>query len=115
MENLKREIKDTKGCGKRHDASCLTPRRVSGLTSRAQWPKVKLGEIGRVAMCKRVLNRETADTGEIPFFKIGTFGKKANAFITRDKFEYYRAHYSYPKKGNVLISAPGFTENVEKS
>ena len=87
--------------------SSLTPLRVSGLTSRAQWPKVKLGEIGRVAMCKRVLNRETADTGEIPFFKIGTFGKKANAFITRDKFEYYRTHYAYPKKGNVLISAAG--------
>jgi type I restriction enzyme S subunit len=58
-------------------------------------------------MCKRVLNRETADTGEIPFFKIGTFGKKANAFITRDRFEYYRTHYAYPKKGNVLISAAG--------
>ena len=82
---------------------------VSRLTSHAPtpWPKVRLGEIGRVAMCKRVLNRETADTGDIPFFKIGTFGKKANAFITRDKFEYYRTHYAYPKKGNVLISAAG--------
>ena len=109
MEDLKHEIKDTKGCGKRCHASRLASKtpRSSGLTSHAQWPKVKLGEIGRVAMCKRVLNRETADTGEIPFFKIGTFGKKANAFITRDKFEYYRTHYSYPQKGNVLISAAG--------
>ena len=82
---------------------------ASRLTSHAPtpWPKVRLGEIGRVAMCKRVLNSETAATGEIPFFKIGTFGKKANAFITRDKFEYYRTHYAYPKKGNVLISAAG--------
>ncbi len=109
MENLKHEIKDTKGCDERRHVSCLTSPVVSRLTSHAPtpWPKVKLGEIGRVAMCKRVLNRETADTGEIPFFKIGTFGKKANAFITRDKFEYYRTHYSYPQKGNVLISAAG--------
>ena len=107
MKIVEREIKGRKGCDKRHDVSCRMPHRASGLTSRAPWPKVKLGEIGRVAMCKRVLNRETADTGEIPFFKIGTFGKKANAFITRDKFEYYRTHYSYPKKGNVLISAAG--------
>lgn len=88
----------------------IVSRRAAGgteVSTRAPWPKVKLGEIGRVAMCKRVLNRETTDTGEIPFFKIGTFGKKANAFITRDKFEYYRTHYSYPKKGNVLISAAG--------
>ena len=35
MENLKHEIKDTKGCGKRCHASRLMPPRVSGLTSRA--------------------------------------------------------------------------------
>ena len=44
MENLKHEIKDTKGCGKRCHASRLMPPRVSGLTSHAQWPKVKLGD-----------------------------------------------------------------------
>lgn len=110
---MRRETLDARMMGARRETideshvSRLTPPGVSGLTSRASWPKVKLGEIGRVAMCKRVLNRETADTGEIPFFKIGTFGKKANAFITRDKFEYYRTHYAYPKKGNVLISAAG--------
>jgi len=74
---------------------------------RVPWPKVKLGDIGRVAMCKRILKCETTDTGEIPFFKIGTFGKTADAFIAKDRFEYYRAHYSYPKKGSVLISAAG--------
>ena len=45
MENIKREIKGTKGCGKRCHASRLMPPRVSGLTSRAPWPKVKLGEV----------------------------------------------------------------------
>ena len=45
MENLKHVIKDTKGCGKRCHASRLMPPRVSGLTSRAPWPKVKLGEV----------------------------------------------------------------------
>lgn len=87
--------------------SRLPSLRASRPASHAPWPKVKLGEIGRVAMCKRILKCETADTGDIPFFKIGTFGKRADAFIARDRFEYYRTHYSYPKKGNVLISAAG--------
>ena len=43
----------------------------------------------------------------IPFFKIGTFGNVADVFITKKKFEEYKAKYSYPKKGDVLISAAG--------
>ena len=41
-----------------------------------------LGEIGRVCMCKRIMKNETSPSGEIPFYKIGTFGKKADAFIS---------------------------------
>lgn len=66
-----------------------------------------LGEIGEVRMCKRILKEQTADTGEIPFYKIGTFGKEANAFISRELFNEYKSKYSYPKKGNILISASG--------
>lgn len=66
-----------------------------------------LGDIGRVAMCKRVFKNETSDAGDIPFFKIGTFGGEPDAYISRDLFDSYRAKYSFPKPGDVLISAAG--------
>ena len=66
-----------------------------------------LGEIGDVCMCKRIMKDQTSDNGEIPFYKIGTFGSKADAFITRELFEEYKSKYSYPKLGEILISASG--------
>ncbi len=45
--------------------------------------------------------------GEIPFYKIGTFGKNADSFISKDLFNEYKEKYSYPKKGEILISASG--------
>ncbi|RBQ01709.1 restriction endonuclease subunit S [Pedobacter miscanthi] len=58
-------------------------------------------------MCKRIFNDETSAEGEIPFFKIGSFGKKPDAFISRTKYLDYKERFSYPKKGDVLISAAG--------
>lgn len=85
-----------------------TPPTVSrSVAAAAPWPKVRLGEIGRIAMCKRILKGETTPQGDIPFFKIGTFGKEADAFISKSKFEHFSKLYSYPKKGSVLISAAG--------
>lgn len=69
--------------------------------------KVELQTVGKVSMCKRILKSETSDTGDIPFYKIGTFGGKANAYISRKTFETYKHKYSFPKKGDVLISASG--------
>ena len=66
-----------------------------------------LGEIGEVCMCKRIMKDQTATSGEIPFFKIGTFGGQADAYISRDLFEDYKARFSFPKKGEILISAAG--------
>ncbi|OUN38968.1 restriction endonuclease subunit S [Faecalibacterium sp. An77] len=66
-----------------------------------------LGDIGKVSMCKRIMKAETSSQGEVPFFKIGTFGKEPDAYITREKFEEYCEKYSFPKKGDVLISAAG--------
>lgn len=71
------------------------------------WEKKKLGDIGDVKMCRRIFNDETLSEGDIPFFKIGSFGKVADAFITKELFLEYREKFSYPKKGNVLISAAG--------
>lgn len=58
-------------------------------------------------MCKRILKEQTLADGEIPFYKIGTFGKAPNAYISRKLFNEYREKYSYPKVGDVLISASG--------
>ena len=66
-----------------------------------------LGEVGKVRMCKRVLKHQTSDSGDIPFYKIGTFGKEPNAYINQDLFNEYKTKYSYPKRGEVLISASG--------
>lgn len=83
----------------------LNFKELSGGGYEVKWKT--LGEIGEVRMCKRILKEQTADTGEIPFYKIGTFGKEANAFISRELFNEYKSKYSYPKKGNILISASG--------
>ena len=67
----------------------------------------KLGEVGKVSMCKRILKNQTSDDGEIPFYKIGTFGKVATSYISRELFEEYKLRFSYPKLGDILISASG--------
>ncbi len=71
------------------------------------WQKVRLGDIGKPCMCKRVMKHQTTRYGEIPFYKIGTFGNTADAFISKKLFLEYRTKYSFPKKGDILISASG--------
>ena len=73
--------------------------------SEVEWKT--LGEIGEVRMCKRILKSQTTSDGEIPFYKIGTFGKKPDAYISRKLFDEFKEKYSYPKVGEVLISASG--------
>ena len=71
------------------------------------WEQRKLGEIGSVSMCRRIFKEQTSETGDIPFYKIGTFGAEPDAFISRDLFEEYKSKYPYPQKGDILISASG--------
>ena len=66
-----------------------------------------LGDIGKVSMCKRIMKNETSSDGDVPFYKIGTFGKEPDAYISFETFEKYRTNYSYPNKGDILISAAG--------
>ncbi|HHE9975510.1 TPA: restriction endonuclease subunit S [Haemophilus influenzae] len=68
---------------------------------------IELGDVGPVRMCKRILKNQTASSGDIPFYKIGTFGKKPDAYISNALFQEYKQKYSYPKKGDILISASG--------
>ena len=71
------------------------------------WKDFTLGDIGDVKMCKRIFNEETSPLGEVPFFKIGSFGKEADAFISRSQYIDYKKRFSYPDKGDILISAAG--------
>lgn len=66
-----------------------------------------MGDIGSVAMCKRIFKEQTKENGEVPFFKIGTFGGQADAYISRELFDEYKSKYPYPQKGDILISASG--------
>jgi restriction endonuclease S subunit len=74
---------------------------------REGWEIKTLGDIGKVSMCKRILKNQTLPNGDIPFYKIGTFGKIPNAFISKVVHEEYLSKYSFPKKGDILLSASG--------
>lgn len=79
--------------------------RFKGFTGK--WKNKTLGDLGRVEMCRRIFKEQTQPSGEIPFFKIGTFGQEPDAFISSELFEEYRQKYPYPKQGDILISAAG--------
>lgn len=71
------------------------------------WEEKTIGEIGNPKMCKRIFKEQTTTVGDIPFYKIGTFGKEPDAYISKEIYDEFRAKYSFPKKGDVLISASG--------
>ena len=79
--------------------------RFKGFTD--AWEQRKFGDVGTVAMCKRIFKEETSENGEVPFYKIGTFGGEPDAYISREVYEKYKTMYPYPKKGDILISASG--------
>ncbi len=81
--------------------------RMDALMLPLNWQRVRLGDIGKPCMCKRVIKHQTTRYGEIPFYKIGTFGNTADAFISKKLFLEYKTKYSFPKKGDILISASG--------
>ena len=58
-------------------------------------------------MCKRIFKEETTVEGDIPFYKIGTFGREPDSFISRELFEDYKSRFSYPEAGAILLSASG--------
>lgn len=71
------------------------------------WKDASLGELAEIRMCKRIFSEQTNPTGDIPFFKIGTFGRAPDAFISGNLYREYKRKYSFPKKGDVLLSAAG--------
>ncbi|WP_165381736.1 restriction endonuclease subunit S [Avibacterium paragallinarum] len=69
--------------------------------------RFKINELSNILMCRRVMKHQTNSVSGVPFYKIGTFGSKVNAFISLELYEEYKEKYPYPKKGQVLISAAG--------
>lgn len=83
-----------------------TPKiRFKGFTD--PWEQRKFGDVGSVAMCKRIFKEQTSDEGDVPFYKIGTFGGEPDAYISQELFDEYKAKYPFPNKGDILISASG--------
>ena len=79
--------------------------RFAGFTD--AWEQRKLGELGIVSMCKRIFKEQTTEEGDVPFYKIGTFGGTADAYISRELYDEFRTKYPYPQTGDILISASG--------
>lgn len=69
--------------------------------------ELTFGDLGSVRMCKRIFKEETAGVGDVPFFKIGTFGSIPDAYISQATFESYKSRYPFPRAGSVLLSAAG--------
>ena len=58
-------------------------------------------------MCKRIFKEQTMPIGDVPFYKIGTFGGQADAYIDENLYHEYKNKYSFPLKGEILISCSG--------
>ena len=58
-------------------------------------------------MNRRIFKEQTSEIGDVPFFKIGTFGGQPDAFISRELYKEYKEKYPYPEIGDILISASG--------
>lgn len=87
------------------EGETVPKRRFKGFEG--EWDKNKLGDFGSVEMNKRIFKWQTTEFGDVPFYKIGTFGKKPDAFISNELFNEYKQKFPYPQKGDLLISASG--------
>lgn len=76
------------------------------------WKPKKLKDLGYIQMCRRIFQYQTKSYGAIPFYKISTFGKRADSYISQELYEKYRTLYPYPEKGDILISAAGTVGKV---
>ena len=74
-----------------------------------EWERKKLENIGEPLMCKRIFKSQIITNSEnaVPFYKIGTFGRVADSYISYELYNEYKGKYSFPNKGEILISASG--------
>ena len=74
---------------------------------RGEWEKIRLGDNCNILMCKRIMAVQTNTASGVPFYKIGTIGEKADAYISKELFDEYKKKYSFPRKGEVMITCAG--------
>lgn len=72
-----------------------------------EWNTLALGDLGKVATNKRVFIHQTTSIGDVPFYKIGTFGREPKLFISQSLFDTYKERFPYPEKSDLLISVIG--------
>ncbi len=72
-----------------------------------EWKRLSLGELGSVATNKRIFIHQTSLIGDVPFYKIGSFGREPKLFISQELFEDYKKRYPFPQKGDLLFSVIG--------
>ncbi|WP_301213670.1 restriction endonuclease subunit S, partial [uncultured Alistipes sp.] len=72
-----------------------------------EWEKCSLGEQCSILMCKRILAAQTNQESGVPFYKIGTIGNTPNAYISKELFDSYKYKYSFPRKGEIMITCAG--------
>ncbi|MBL9117888.1 MAG: restriction endonuclease subunit S [Verrucomicrobiaceae bacterium] len=72
-----------------------------------EWEVKTLGELGRVATTKRIFMHQTSETGDVPFFKIGSFGRDPKLFISNSLFQTYKTRFPFPQNGDLLFSVIG--------
>ena len=76
-----------------------------------EWEKIRLGDNCNIKMCKRIMAAQTNTDSGVPFYKIGTIGGKADAYISKELFNEYKMKYSFPRKGEVMITCAGTVGN----
>lgn len=54
------------------------------VTYPTDWAPMQLRDVGYIQMCRRIFQSQTKTYGAIPFYKISTFGGKADAWILSD-------------------------------
>jgi type I restriction enzyme S subunit len=74
---------------------------------KGNWSKRALGDGCEILMCKRIFANQTAESGDVPFYKIGTLCGKPDSYITRKHFEDFKERYNYPRAGETLITCAG--------
>ena len=79
----------------------------NGFSDIESWQLKRVGDFCEVQMCKRVFKEQTTPNGDVPFYKIGTIGGLPDAYISRSLYEEYKRKYSFPRKGEFLISCAG--------
>jgi len=72
-----------------------------------EWNVKRLGDDCEIQMCKRIFANQTNVDGDVPFYKIGTIGGKADAFISKKLYQEYKERYNYPMQGEVMITCAG--------